>query len=324
MRNRTASPMGSSDSSHVAQSHEASSSRLSSSRGCQLSRGSSVPSEGEHLLAEMKRIAAVNALQRDSATLSPQRASRLSIRPMRMPSLGSLNDILQRKRKEQRLLLKQQAKGRARRQQEHQQKEKRNRAKQGEGKGNVRGKGRGRERGDKCSDERHMSSSPFSAAAATATAIRLPAEDRARWKKEGKDVDRIEQMLNASMTTQQKTELTKYNLWEREKKRGNVADHSVWNRWCDKKIQNAPKEMRRHLLANEDFHLVEHSSMHCKKKKIRNDNAKNNLLNFLEARDKRRDGDMWLSYAKQAAPKLTSQWFQYLDRIEKKRPMELL
>ena len=252
-----------------------------------ISRGSSVPSEGEHLLAEMKRIAVVDALQRDSATLSPQRASRLSKRPIYMPSLGTYDDIISKKRKNAKIKnenKKKQQKQRKQIEQQHLQ-----------------------HHNNKQNQNQNMPSS--------LTTMKLSRNNIQDKYSQTKLIE-IEQMLNSTMTKKQKQQLLKSRIWNNNKLKNSKEDHSVWHRYCNDKISKAPIEMRNNLLNNQYFHIVQDQSINGSIKKKKNHKAKMKLENFLLQRKTDRKDNLWLTYAKMAEPKLTSQWFEYLERYE--------
>ena len=130
-----------------------------------------------------------------------------------------------------------------------------------------------------------------------------------------------EKNLNETMTKKQKISLLEARAWDQTKKENSSKDWSKWHRHCGERQRQAPLEMRRELSESKEFQQVGRSSKKGRLKKKKNDRASQNMLRFLKQREERRDNDAWYSDARNAEPKLASQWYQYLERHEWKSPI---
>ena len=130
-----------------------------------------------------------------------------------------------------------------------------------------------------------------------------------------------EKNLNETMTKKQKISLLEARAWDQTKEENSSKDWSKWHRHCGERQRQAPLEMRRELSESKEFQQVGRSSKKGRLKKKKNDRASQNMLRFLKQREERRDNDAWYSDARNAEPKLASQWYQYLERHEWKSPI---
>jgi hypothetical protein len=268
------------------------------------------PSETEQVLNEMKKIGIVDNLKYGSQTISPDRATKLNIHPLRMPTIDRTTAI------------------------ERMNERRRQDEKQGFDGGG--GGGGGGSRSVPAKRKKRMippSNSPSHLS--ISTKIIFSPDNISKYQQKlmnnntntakeykAEDIMKINRLLNQSMSEKQKENLFRSRTWNRSKEKGQVANHDAWDEYCLENIQKAPMEMKRKLLKSEHFLRVEKSSHEMRRKKKKNDRASEKLSMFLIKRKRERRDNLWLSYAKNASPQLTSDWFQYLERHEREHPVD--
>ena len=250
----------------------------------------------------MKRVAVVDSLKYGSGTVSPERANQLHLYPLKMPTIDRSRVV-----------------GRL----QEQQQVHRERQREGEETARLTRQTRARKRR---STKSAAKSKHHSAASHTTPGkfigLTLTPTQVERYQQKGHELATLNGLLHQELSEQQHTELRQARTWQSCKEKGQHVNHKEWDTFCFQKIQKAPTEMKQLLLHSAGYHHVTVSSASMQKKKRRNDRAGKKLELFLQRRKEKREDDAWLSYARNCEPQLASQWCDYLEKHEKKYPVE--